>query len=65
MPRLTLGLLVAVLLWIAWCMVVVMAIVPALRRHVTMWPWLMSYVLALVPVVAAAMVIVLRLRKVH
>ncbi len=62
MPRLTVALLVAALLWIAWCVLVVTELVPVIGRHVTMWPWLMSYILCLAPVVALAIFAVNKLK---
>jgi hypothetical protein len=63
MSRLTLGGIAALLLWIAWCVLVVTAIVPAVRRYVTMWPWLMAYAFSLFPVIVVAMIVTLRLRR--
>jgi hypothetical protein len=61
MPRFF-ALVLAALLWIAWCMLVITELVPAIRRHVTMWPWLIAYFFCLAPVVILAAVIVARLR---
>lgn len=53
----------AVLLWIIWCVLVVTEFVPQLRRHLLMWPWLMAYVLCLVPVVILGIVALMRARQ--
>jgi len=54
---------IALLLWITWCVLVATELVPQLRRHLLMWPWLMAYVLCLVPVVILGIVAVMRVRQ--
>lgn len=56
-------LLFGCVLWVAWSALVIGQLVPVLRRHITMWPWLMAYALCLAPVIAIALVIVVRLKK--
>ncbi len=63
MSRNLLQLLLGIVLWIAWCVLVVVQLVPFIRLKITMWPWLMSYVLCLAPVLAAAVVALIRVRK--
>jgi hypothetical protein len=63
MPRLILTLIAALVLWIPWCILVIEEIVPHLRRHITIWPWFMAYTLCLLPVVLAALMIVIRLNR--
>ena len=54
---------VALVLWIAWCVLVITELVPRIRRHLTMWNWFMAWVLCLVPVVLVAAIVLLRLRN--
>jgi hypothetical protein len=54
MSRATLVALAAVVVWIFWCFVVVLSLVPMIRRHITMWPWFMAYLLCLLPVLVLA-----------
>ena len=63
MPRSIFVAVLIALCWIVWCVLVVTELVPALRQHVTMWDWLMAYVLCLAPAVALAIALVLRIRR--
>jgi hypothetical protein len=56
-------LLLGCVLWVTWCVLVIAELVPVVRRHVTMWPWLMAYALCLGPVIAIALVVAVRLSK--
>ncbi len=52
----------AFLLWIVWLILVIAEVVPLVRRHITMWPWLIAYFLCVAPVLLLAVFVVTRLR---
>ncbi|HLH03917.1 MAG TPA: hypothetical protein VKX25_14190 [Bryobacteraceae bacterium] len=55
--------LAALAIWICWCVLVLLVIVPAVRRHITMWPGFLAYMLSLLPVIIAAAAVLIRLRR--
>jgi hypothetical protein len=46
--------LIGGVLWVAWCFLVVTAVMPALLRKLTVWPGTTAYVLCLLPLVGGA-----------
>ena len=62
MPRLAIFGLLGALLWIAWCILVITTLVPAILLHITIWDWLMAWVLCILPVLVLAIIAALRVR---
>jgi hypothetical protein len=63
MPRRKLGVIIALVLWILWCIFAVTELVPVIRRYLTMWPGFMAYVLCIVPLLTAAFVTLVRVTR--
>lgn len=63
--RVLVAAVLASVLWIAWCILVVTTLVPRIRLRVTMWPWLLSYILCLAPVLIIALIVLIRTRPVE
>lgn len=49
--------------WVCWCVLVLLVIVPAVRRYLTMWPGFLAYLLSLLPVLVAAAFILIRTNR--
>ena len=62
MPRLAIFGLLAVVLWIGWCILVITRLVPIIVTRITMWEWLMAWVLCILPVIILAIVATLRIK---
>jgi uncharacterized membrane protein len=57
------ALVLALVLWILWCIVAIRWLTPHIQLHYTFWDWFTSWVLCLLPVVAVAAVLVHRETK--
>ncbi len=62
MPRIAIVGLLSALIWIAWCVLVITTLVPAIQIYVTMWGWLLAWVLCMLPVIILAIVATIRVR---
>jgi hypothetical protein len=49
------------LAWIAWCFLVVTAVVPAVLRKLTVYPGTTAWVLCVAPVIFGAVIVISRL----
>ena len=65
MPRFALVALLGFALWAVWCFVVLTALVPMIRMHITFWDGAMAWVLSVLPVVIAGLIIAVRSNPEH
>ncbi len=53
----------AALLWAGWCYLVVIVMVPAILRKLTIYPGTTAWVLCVAPLTLAAILLIMRLNK--
>lgn len=57
------ALVLALVLWILWCIAAIRWVTPHIQLHYTFWDWLTAWVLCVAPVIAVAAVLVHREKK--